>query len=83
MGEKVLSYEVCPYNPPTLPIPSTHPPTHLPTQEFVYVVERKYLQPATKIGPEPREVLEPLVLVFETPDGVEEERKEEERVAVA
>lgn len=37
-------------------------------EEFVYVVERKYLQPATMIGPNPDEVLAPIVLVFETPE---------------
>jgi hypothetical protein len=37
-------------------------------EEFVYVVERKYLQPATMIGPNPDEVLVPIVLVFETPE---------------
>jgi len=51
-------------------------------EEFVYVVERKYLQPATMIGPNPDEVLVPIVLVFETPEeeeamgqGMEEEEK--------
>ena len=34
--------------------------------EFVYVVERKYLEPSTKIGPDPEEVLEPSILVFES-----------------
>jgi hypothetical protein len=35
----------------------------------------RYLQPATKVGPAPEEVIEPLVLVFETP-GIEEEEEE-------
>lgn len=55
-------------------------------EEFVYVVERKYLQPSTMIGPNPDEVLAPIVLVFETPEdtvtgpGIDEG---EERNAVA
>jgi len=38
--------------------------------EFLFVVERKYLELATKTGPAPAEVMPPLVLVF---DKMEEE----------
>ena len=34
--------------------------------EYIYFVERKYLQPATKIGPAPEEVIPPLILAFES-----------------
>jgi len=43
--------------------------------EFLFVVERKYLELATKTGPSPREVMPPTVLIF---DRVEEEEEEEE-----
>lgn len=33
--------------------------------EFLFVVERKYLEPATRTGPNPREVMPPTVLVFD------------------
>lgn len=33
--------------------------------EFLFVVERKYLEPATKTGPAPNEVMPPVVLVFD------------------
>lgn len=33
--------------------------------EFLFVVERKYLEPATKTGPSPNEVMPPVVLVFD------------------
>jgi len=33
--------------------------------DWVFMAERKYLNPTTKIGPDPTEVLEPLVVIFE------------------
>ena len=33
--------------------------------DWVFMAERKYLNPTTKIGPDPNEVLEPIVVVFE------------------
>lgn len=33
--------------------------------EFLFVVERKYLEPATKTGPSPNEVMPAVVLVFD------------------
>lgn len=62
------------------PFCTTVPEAVLNTTEFIFVVERKYLCPITKIGPDPAEVLVPRVLVFETPamgpiaeeEGVEE-----------
>lgn len=33
--------------------------------EFLFVVERKYLQPETRTGPNPNEVMPPIVLVFD------------------
>lgn len=54
-------------------------------EEFVYIVERKYLEPATQIGPDPDEVLPPVVLVFESPDitslGFEKETERMEAMA--
>jgi hypothetical protein len=43
--------------------------------EFLFVVERKYLELATKTGPAPQEVMPPTVLIF---DREEEEEAEEE-----
>jgi hypothetical protein len=49
---------------------SCHPHREVTTQminttEFLFVVERKYLEPATKTGPNPNEVMPPIVLVFD------------------
>lgn len=33
--------------------------------DWVFMAERKYLNPTTKIGPDPNELLEPIVVVFE------------------
>ena len=33
--------------------------------EFVFVVERKYLEPETQTGPAPDEIQPPLVLIFD------------------
>ena len=43
--------------------------------EFLFVVERKYLELATRTGPSPQEVMPPTVLIF---DKVEEEKVGEE-----
>jgi hypothetical protein len=61
------------------------PETTLNTTEFVFVVQRAYLNPVTKIGPDPAEMLVPRVLVFETPGmgEVEEQQQQEEAVAAA
>ncbi|EWM25225.1 hypothetical protein Naga_100089g2 [Nannochloropsis gaditana] len=45
-------------------------PSMINETEFLFVVERKYLELATKTGPAPAEVMPPLVLVF---DKMEEE----------
>lgn len=37
--------------------------------EYVYVVQRQYLQPSTRIGPAADECLLPLVLAFTLPPG--------------
>ena len=33
--------------------------------EFLFVVERKYLEPETRTGPAPEEIQAPLVLIFD------------------
>jgi len=54
------------------PFCSTVPERVLNSTEYVYFVQRAYLNPTTKIGPDPAEMLLPRVLVFETPDSVGE-----------
>lgn len=75
---QILTRDDCNKRPPATqedtfePFCTTVPEATLNTTEFVFVVERKYLCPITKIGPDPKEVLVPRVLVFETPGaGVE------------
>lgn len=80
---QILTRDDCRKRPPATqedtfePFCTTVPETTLNTTEFIYIVERKYLSPVTKTGPDPAEVLTPRVLVFETP-GVGEEEEEEE-----
>lgn len=52
--------------------------------EYVYVVQRLYLEPSTTIGPSPDEVLRPLVLSFDLPQHLPPRSpSEDERLATA
>lgn len=70
---QLLTRDDCHKRPPATqedtfePFCTTVPEGTLNATEYVYVVERKYLNPVTKIGPDPKEVVPPRVLVFETP----------------
>ncbi len=37
--------------------------------EWLYVAERKYLEPATRTGPAPNELMPPIILVFDKPQS--------------
>ncbi|GAB5037440.1 Hypothetical protein NocV09_07900100 [Nannochloropsis oceanica] len=51
-------------------------PSMINETEFLFVVERKYLELATKTGPSPQEVMPPTVLIF---DKVETDEDEDEK----
>lgn len=56
------------------------PLTAINETEYIYLVDRKYLEVPTKVGPSPKEVIPPLVLAYDFPLTVIEPSWEGEEV---
>ena len=61
----MLNQPLCVSPPPSSTTLREVTPQMINGTEFLFVVERKYLEPATRTGPNPHEVMPPTVLVFD------------------